>query len=259
MPAHIDSLSRSGKWLVNLSPDRNAKIRLICFSYAGGGLSTFRQWPAYLPDAVQVVAVQLPGHDSRFNEPALTKISEVLPALADAVINTSKLPFAFFGHSLGALLATATVQHLQSRRMQAPRHLFVSGARPPHVADRREIPVEKLSDEELIQELRQFGGSPDDVLNDDALMRILLPTIRADFALAQSCKTDEADTLPIPMSLYSGYEDRHVSASDLEQWRRYSHNRIPISMFPGGHFFVDTARPLLLSVLLRTLTQVLPN
>lgn len=255
MFTHTDSRLRSGTWLVDLSPNRNARIRLICFSYAGGGVSTFRQWPAYLPDAVQIVAVQLPGHDSRFNEPALTDVADVLPALADSIVHSSKLPFAFFGHSLGALMATAMAQHLQNQRMQPPCHLFVSGARPPHSVDRREIPFENLGDEDLIQELRLLGGSPDDVLKDDALMRILLPTIRADFALARSCKTDEAETLSIPMSLYSGYEDRHVTVSDLEQWRRYSHAPIPVSMFPGGHFFIDTARPLLLSVLLRTLLR----
>src|SRR5204863_8481508 len=89
-------------WIRGLAPNPRAKLRLFCFHYAGGSASIFRAWPSALPGEIEVCAVQLPGREARLREPSFTRLPEVIQALAPALRPYFTLPFAFFGHSLGA-------------------------------------------------------------------------------------------------------------------------------------------------------------
>ena len=51
------------RWIKLFEPRPDARLRLFCFAYAGGGASIYRLWPADLPAAVEVRAVQLPGRE----------------------------------------------------------------------------------------------------------------------------------------------------------------------------------------------------
>jgi medium-chain acyl-[acyl-carrier-protein] hydrolase len=228
-------------WTLVPLPRPDARVRLLCFPYAGGGASAYRLWPASLPDWVEVCAMQLPGRENRLLEPARTEIAELLPDLADAVRGQADRPFAFFGHSMGALIAYELARFLRNRELPVPIHLFASGNRPPHLPYETRI-QSLLSDDELVAELKELGGLTQELLDNPEYLELVLPVVRADLALLERYEWTEAPPLPCPLSAYGGEEDPDVRAEDLERWRPHTAAAFAVRLFPGGHFFVHDER-----------------
>src|SRR4051812_38568638 len=99
-------------WLPFTRPNPAARLRLFCFPFAGGGASAFRLWSQGLPLTVDVCPVQPPGRETRFREPAYTRLPPLVTALADALRPHFDRPFAFFGHSMGAIVAFELAREL---------------------------------------------------------------------------------------------------------------------------------------------------
>lgn len=136
--SHPVKIERKSPWVVAFRRDVPVERRLFCFPYAGGGASIFRRFPESLPPGVEVCAVQLPGREDRYVEPAFSRLPAAVAALAGALHAHLQPPFAFFGHSMGALLAFELTRLLAvAPDAPQPDHLFVSGRRAPHLADRR--------------------------------------------------------------------------------------------------------------------------
>jgi surfactin synthase thioesterase subunit len=228
------------------------QLRLFCFAYAGGGASIFQPWRALLPDYIEIVAVQLPGRETRFHEPARHDIAALISELVDATAAELHLPFASFGHSLGTLLSYKWAIELQRRGLPQPRHMIMSGRGAPHLAGTR-APTHLLPDAHFIQTLREMRGTPEELLQDDEAMRVLLPQIRADFALAAAHDTATIQMLPCGLSVYGGLADPGASQQQLRAWQSYSADPIRLRMFPGDHFFLHSARHTLLEAVVRDL------
>src|SRR2546423_15412499 len=108
------------RWLPSVRPRPGAEVRLFCFPYAGGGASVFRAWADSLPSSVEVRPVQLPGRETRFREPAFTRLPPLVEALAESLRPYLDRPFAFFGHSLGALVAFELARRLHRKHDVQP-------------------------------------------------------------------------------------------------------------------------------------------
>src|SRR5947208_15726994 len=102
-------------WLTRPRPNPSARLRLFCLPFAGGGASAYHTWPEGLPGDVEVCAVQPPGREGRFREPAFARLRPLVTALTDALRPHLDRPFAVFGHSLGALVAFEWVRELRRR------------------------------------------------------------------------------------------------------------------------------------------------
>src|SRR5207248_10941200 len=135
--------------------------------------SVFWAWPQAFPSTVEVCAVQMPGREGRLSEPPLTRWDEAVERLAEALLPWMQRPFAFFGHSLGALLACELARRLARGGRSGPVHLFVSGRVAPHVAP--DDPTYNLPEEEFVRELRRLTGTPEDVLENAELRHLFVP------------------------------------------------------------------------------------
>ena len=80
-------------------------------------------------------------------------------------------------------------------------------------------------------------------------MEIVLPLLRADFAVYETYVYASEPPLNCPISTFGGLQDRNVSHGDLEAWRDQTTGSFSSRMFPGDHFFLNTTQPLLLQVL----------
>jgi len=178
-------------------------------------------------------------------DPPERRLSRLIVALLSHLTPAFDRPYAFFGHSMGALIAFELARAL--RRTPAPglQHLFVSAHRAPSIAGRRRY--HQLDDRELRRVLRRIGGSPDAVLAHDELMDLLLPTVRADFELCETYRYAAAAPLDVPITVFAGNEDSEVSSGDLDGWRHESLTGVDIHVLEGGHFFLDEARDHVLS------------
>ena len=236
------------RWLAYRRVRADAVLRLFCFPYAGGSATAFRGWDAGLPSKVELCAVQLPGRESRLADAPFTRMVELVGVLAQVLHPVLDRPFALFGHSIGARVAFELARRLRALKMPQPVHLFVSGSHAPHLRDPWG-PFHVLPDAQLIQELRGMGGTPEEILEHNDLMRLLLPVLRADFELNETYIFSPNEALDCRISAFSGLNDTTVPREAVEAWREHTRVDFNCRIFDGGHFFIHESRELVLQVL----------
>ena len=247
----------SDAWLYWPIPRQPSVARLFCFPHAGVGASVFRQWPAGLPVELEICAVQLPGRANRLREPAVASIPALVDALVHAMTPHLDIPFAFFGHSMGAVLAFEVAQQLASRGPQHPSHLIVSGRRPPHVPDLAS-PLHGLPDREFVSEInRRYGGIPPEILENQDVLTLLLPCLRADITALETHRPTRGSPLPCPISAFGGADDPLTPRAHLESWGGETTGWFEVCVFAGGHFYLEPQRAAVLARLSALLTPVL--
>ncbi len=238
-------------WLPNRKPRPGAKLRLFCLPFAGGGASAFRGWQEALPATIEVCAVQLPGREARLREAPVADMMALVPMIAGGLAPHLNMPFAFFGHSMGSLIGFELCRELRRHGGPAPRRLVASACPPPHIPD--DDPTHTLPDEGLIERLREIGGMDPEVLAHRELMDMILPVFRADAAITETYVHTEEPPLDVPITAMGGLSDEKATRADLEGWARHTSGAFNLQMFPGGHFFLQTARETLLIALTKLL------
>lgn len=245
--------SRISPWIVT-PRSLNSGMRLICFPYAGAGASVFRSWAdsEFLSD-IEVCSIQLPGRESRITELPIGDLCRVVQMLCEALESYLDRPFVFFGHSIGALVSFELTRELRRVRGIEPSHLFVSGCPAPHLPDSERIC--HLPDDEFLERVGRFNGTPPEVLNHPELMQLLLPTFRADFSLRDRYVYREEPPLSCPITAFGGMDDKDVDGLMLRAWRQHTRERFQLWLFQGDHFFVRSAPGPLLEVLSSVLSR----
>ncbi|HEU4321534.1 MAG TPA: alpha/beta fold hydrolase [Roseiflexaceae bacterium] len=237
-------------WLVNRQLNPEASIRLFCLPYAGGGAAIFRLWQQLLPSDIELCPIALPGREHRIRERAHTDLPALLDALVDALWPLLDRPFAIFGHSMGAMIGFELVRTLRRRGGPLPAHLFVSARCAPQVRDRTTISPD-LPDEAFLDGIRRLNGTPEEILAHPELLQLLLPMLRADFALIASYQYDATEPpLDCPISVFGGIQDTEITHAELDAWRAHTTQLCMLRMFPGNHFFLQTARAQLLRAII---------
>jgi medium-chain acyl-[acyl-carrier-protein] hydrolase len=236
-------------------PDRTdpGGLRLFCFPYAGAGASVFRRWGAGLPEGVEALAVQLPGREDRFFDQPIANLDQMLDALVPALLPYLDRPFAFFGHSMGAIISWELARRLQRKQGLQPVRVVVSGCRALPFHESRPLGELDLSDEELVNELRRLNGTPEELLQNPDFVTFILPAFRADLSLFASYAYRPGELLNCPISAFGGSEDPRVSADQLNGWAELTTGRTEVEIFPGGHLFLNGERENVLRSVARAL------
>jgi len=229
------------------------RVRLYCFSYAGGSATTFKSWQEHVDPAIEINAVQLPGRGARFRERPATSTQEVVTTLTEVIQAQDPLPFALFGHSLGALLAFELTHYCQQNHLPMPVHLFVSGCAAPRYRD-PPSGFQNMADERFIEVLKAYKGTPREVLEHEELMQVLLPMLRADFTMADNYIHTARQRLDIPMTVFAGTEDDRVSAKQIHGWRDEAGTTFATHWYAGDHFFINNERDRILGCVSEALT-----
>lgn len=251
MPPGSLKVNPKSVWLSLRNPDPGAKVRLFCFPYAGGGEAAYRTWQQNTPCPLAVIPVQLPGRGSRLAEPPFTRLRPLVLALSEALASEMDGRFAFFGHSMGGLIAFELARQLRREGKPLPVHLFISAKCCP--TNTEELPSSELSDTQLIDILRSYEGTPEEVLQDPELMSLLLPAIRADMELCKTYVCEAEPPLPCRITVFGGLEDHVSRRPGLEAWREYTSAPFALRMFPAGHFFIKKWERSVLEVICRDL------
>jgi medium-chain acyl-[acyl-carrier-protein] hydrolase len=235
-----DSLNESNgqrKWLWRQGSQHDGGFRLFCVPCAGHGASMYFSWPGRLPREIEVWALQPPGRENRLNE---EPFADVLALVCDAATAleplVEDLPFAIFGHSMGALIGFELTRELRRRRKPLPRHLFMSGHAAPQLGVTRPTRCD-LPDALFLDSVRELNTV---LARDDSYfeaMRFMLPTLRADFALCERYRYVAEPVLPCDLSAWGGEADRETSVVDLAGWREQTGASFSLRVFPGDHFF----------------------
>ncbi len=246
-------MSPAPSWLACRLRRPEASVRLYCFPHSGGSVGEYVRWADALPD-IEVWGVQLPGRGARAEEAPFTRVREVVDSLVGAVdFGTS---FAFFGHSLGALVAFETARRLREQGRPPPGWLFLSAAPAPQLPPRG-IPASHLDEDGLLTALEPSYGELAVELREDAELReLILPGLRADLALVESYQHAPGAPLACAMAVLGGVQD-DLTREELEPWRVHTTGPFSLHLLPGGHFYLREPEPR--ARLLRLLAETLPS
>ena len=244
-------------WIVCPSPDPQARLRLFCFAYAGGGTASYFHWAKLVPKEVELYAIRLPGRESRMKEPPYVHLSALLKDLKEVLSPYLSKPFVFFGHSMGALLAFELIRELRRYNDAQPLHLFAAGHRAPQIPD-PQPPLYQMPDAEFIHEMQhRYNGIPPAILSNQELLVLFLPAMRSDITILDTYRYVDEPPLACPISVFGGENDNSVSYEELDAWRYQTKNSFNLKMFPGDHFFLHNAPTSLLQVLTQELARYL--
>jgi medium-chain acyl-[acyl-carrier-protein] hydrolase len=245
----------NGGWVSLNRPRPHAHLRLFCFPYAGGGATAFYRWTDQLPASVEVCPVQLPGRGPRSTEKSLTSLPQIIEGLLNELPAFLDKPFAFFGHSMGALICFELARELRRHFDLQPSQIFISGCRAPQLPD-PDPPAANLPEPELLAELRRLDGTPREILEHRELLAYMLPILRADFNVCETYVYENGTLLSCPITGFGGLEDPKATGDAVEQWRHMTTGDFVLRMFPGGHFFIHTSEKALLHVLAADLLRI---
>lgn len=240
-------------WIVRSRSAPEPRLRLFCVPCAGRGAALYRGWPEFSGSEMELCALQLPGRESRFRETPFIRMSDVVERAAEALEPHLDLPFVLFGHSMGAILCFELARLLRRRYGVGPIHLFVSARRAPQLAD-PQPPLHRLPDARFIAEIdRRYNGLPREVMANTELMELLLPMLRADVQMIETYAYEPGLPLDCPITAFGGVEDSGLRIEDLEGWRAHTNSHFETKLFPGDHFFVQSAPKEILGTISRSL------
>lgn len=232
-----------------------AKLRLFCFPHAGGTSALYRGWGDALGPLVEVLAVVLPGREERHAETLSPSFGPLIDDIAEAITQANDRPFAFFGHSMGGLVAFEVARALRRAGAALPDQLFLSASRPPHLWHEFE-PLHLLPEDQFRRALARMGGTPAPLLADDDFMSILSPMLRRDFKFVADYRHIAEPPLLSHMSVFGAVDDTVMPFRCLHEWQRHTARRFSLQTFTGGHFYLSRARAVVLEVLTRKLVPV---
>lgn len=227
-------------WFEVMGPVQEAALRLFCFPYAGGSANVYRTWQRHLPRQVSLILVHLPGRAQRFTEIPFYHWQPLVEAIADAMVSGQREAFAFWGHSMGALISFELTRELRRRGYAQPHALFVSGSTAPQLRGADPITF-NLPEPEFLAKLSRLNGTPTEMLADPETRRLFLPTTRADFQVVETYQYKVESPLGCPIYAYGGLNDPHVSAASLNAWQDQTSSKFKARMFRGDHFFIHSS------------------
>lgn len=231
-----------------------ARMRLFCWPFAGGKAAAYAPWRDLLPDTLELAVVELPARQRHTRQTPLRAFETLVELAVTRVLELSDLPFAFFGHSLGALTAFEVARRLPGGHH--PRALFLSGSAAPHLP--RPATLSTLPDQDFLTAVEYYGGIPPEIRDTPEVMELFLPALRTDFELYDDYRFVPLPPPRCPAHLFGGRDDPTVTPTQLDAWRDVLPDVRDRRLLPGGHFFLTDQRHALVAAITDELARTVP-
>lgn len=240
-------------WIRQWNGGSAARLTLICLPHAGGSSGFYRSWAALMPPEVELVGIQYPAREDRFDDPASADMGELVTAVADAVLPLLDRPYALFGHSMGSAVAWELAHELDRREAPGPRRLFASGRAAPGTAVTGQL--HRQDDDVLCAELGRLGGTSREVLDDPGLRSLILAAVRHDYRIIETHRPQDRPPLSCPIHVLTGAADPELgeerSRDRAGGWADLTTARTEVRVFPGDHFYLTPRRREVVATVLR--------
>lgn len=213
----------------------------------------FASWSNGIHQAIEINLIHLPGRDKRIREPLQENLSAIVRPLGEALSSLLDRPFAFFGHSMGALICFEVARYLYKQYSLQPVHLFLSGRLAPQLADPHAY-IYQLPDQEFLKANQElYGDLPTIIKEDPEVLKLFLSILRADLTMMGRYQYKPEPPMNCPISIFGGSEDKSVTEEGLNAWHAQTTGTFTRMMFPGNHFFIQSSRQLLIQHIIQKL------
>ncbi|MER7056116.1 MULTISPECIES: alpha/beta fold hydrolase [unclassified Streptomyces] len=227
-------------WLRRFTTATGKGPRLVCFPHAGGSATAYTHLSRTLPADFDVVSVQYPGRQDRYDEAPFTSLAPLVEAVTGELVHELAAdpgrPYAFFGHSMGALVAFETARLLRRRGLPRPQRLFLSGRGAPGLRAGADVPL--YDDADVLAEVRRLGGTDHTMLDNPEVLEMVLPALRADYRALASYDWHGGEPLDTALTVLIGDRDPMVTVEEAATWRDHTSGDFRLEVFPGGHFYL---------------------
>jgi medium-chain acyl-[acyl-carrier-protein] hydrolase len=167
-------------------------------------------------------------------------LESLVASIVEAIRPLTSRAFSLFGHSMGGLVAYETARLLRQKYSATPIHLFVSAIRAAHLPDPNPK-IFDLPDKIFIEQLQWFGSNPLNIEEESEILKLMLPTLRADFRIVQTYQLRSEPALTCPITAFGGLRDNTTGESELKEWRHHTSSAFELVVLPGGHHYLDSA------------------
>ncbi len=227
-------------WIYDIERKNQSKIRLYCFHHAGGSARSFYDWKPYLPDNIDLCAIELPGRGNRAEELLPTSVEEIVESLAEEITKDTKgIQFGFFGHSMGGLLAVAMTEFMERNTNRVPMWLGISSFcfTQLHNSKKRNK-KHQLNNEQFTNYIESLDTDISFVDGNEDLQRKILPIIREDIKITENCALNKNLKVSCPISVFIGLEDPTINRNTVEMWAFKTLATLKRRQYQGGHHFL---------------------
>lgn len=229
--------SSTPQWMVSKNTAQNSAPRIFCLPHAGCGASAFYNMTRRFFGGKTLYIYRYPGRETRIAEAPILDLRAMSKEISDSIAALPEEPYWVFGHSMGARIGYQLIQDLHAHGMPLPERLIISCSPAPH----RAPPIDqayKGTRDEFLSYLKKLGGMPAEILMNDELVDLLLPTLRADFALLDSYQVPApVPKLPCPIDAIFSPDDATVDKGAIAGWKELTTGKFQIKNTPGGHFY----------------------
>lgn len=215
-----------------------SNIKLFCIPHAGGSAAFYSKWKDYINPSIEICPIELAGRGKRFKEDFYDNIDEAVEDVYDIIKNDLDNNYAFFGHSMGSLIAYELSHYIMKLKNKPPEHIFFSGRKAPNIIYENNC-IHKLPGEELKRKVFEFSGTPKEVLDNSHMSNIFLKILRADFKICELYKYVKRDfKLDCNITILNGNKD-DIKINHISSWKQYTSKECYIYFFKGGHFYIN--------------------
>ncbi|MGW1500949.1 thioesterase II family protein [Streptomyces mirabilis] len=213
------------------------------FHHAGGSHLLYRGWAAHFQEDWEVCLLDAPGRGQLQALPLIDDCDALVAYFHEALTPWLNRPFAFFGHSMGSLVAYELTRRMVREGGPVPAWLGISAYGAPHGTAGADGRRHLLPDDELRDWLRNAGGSPPKLLDNDAVWRKFGPVFRGDFKLVDTWEPPRNPApLPVPVQVFGGRDDTLMGPERLLEWRAFTEDFRGLTLYDGGHFYLAEHR-----------------
>lgn len=227
---------------------------LYIFPHAGGSPQYYVGFAKTFCTDIKRIAVAYPGRSGTHDLASFTSISELADRVCHMVKPTQRSDgkVAFFGHSMGALVAFEV-----ARRFEAAGNpisaLFVSASAAPGRVGYEYIPE---SDRGLLNAVSEMTGVNPEFLENEEFAAKILPTLRGLKAISNyDCPPDA--TVSCPIFAFFGDDDEVATQEKVAGWSERTTSEFSARKFtdPGHHFYLTDHLPELVGDVEKKITE----
>jgi surfactin synthase thioesterase subunit len=209
---------------------------LFCFPFAGGSCYSYRAYSKLAPSRLNIIPFDLPGRGMRSGESLLKNAETIVDDLYLRIKPQLNNRYAFYGHSMGTVLAYLLTKRILKEALPKPCYLFMSGRGGPSIPE-KETPVYTLPKDQFFSKIREMDGVPDAVIENAELMNFFEPVLRADFEALETYRYQETEPFDIPILVMVGDEEK-ITVADALAWKKESVSSVEVQWLKGKHFFI---------------------